>query len=234
MQENSSCLQNIKGILYFSKDTNLRYITANNILIQLLGVDSAKHIVGCYDKDLPACIHFNEDELSAFQREDHLALQGNTVLSVDMHNYLGSVKTFLVKKAPLFETTKKIAGIHVFARELKNPTLTELNLLLRAQHLSISKGVKDNIENFFSGNDKQVISLSKQELQVLYYIGRSKSTRQISDALNLPKRNISIEIEKLKAKLNCHYKSELTELSIDKGIVLFHQENVQHIYFIEI
>lgn len=160
-----------------------------------LNLGSPEAIIGLRDSDLS--LHSKQDLMFHYQK-DQLALQGQTSRFVHRHQD----QLYFVVKKPMLDFNQCICGVIYQCQVIDSEQLHS------PSHASVSYNIKP---------DTNPYSLSKRELQCMFYILRGKSNREIADELKLSKRTIDFYMENIKNKFGCLSKSELIIKAIEIG-----------------
>ena len=188
------------------KDTQLRHLGCNANLAHALKLNHPEDIVGLKDSDFP--IHTEQDYLFHFQN-DQLALLGKTIKIV--HLYKESA--YLITKKPLNDTNNSIIGVIYHCQELENPNFFLQLHRTDKKHYSATS----SISHYKIQSEHNPFHFSKREKECIFYMLRGKTTKQISELLNLSKRTVDYYIENIKNKTGCRTKSELLITAIESG-----------------
>lgn len=113
---------------------------------------------------------------------------------------------YLKYKAPhLFGTIDKSRLINLNFSPMDKNNTDEPNRELFLKDVNISK--------FYFPFKGTTIYFSQREADCLYYLIRGKSMKEIARLLHISPRTVETHIEKLKAKLHCHSKMALIQMS---------------------
>lgn len=178
------------------KDTGLRHLGCNDSMAKALNLDAPEDIIGLRDSDFP--LHSEKDSILHFQK-DQLALQGQTSQFVHQHQD----KLYFVIKKPMLDLNQSIYGIIYQCHPLDDADF--FRKLIHSDN-----DIKPNTNMY---------SLSKRELQCMFYVLRGNSNKQIAEALKLTKRTIDFYMENIKNKFGCQSKNELIIKAIEAGYI---------------
>lgn len=133
------------------------------------------------------------------------------------HEKLG---VFLGSKKPLFGAQNQVNAILCNFSEISSLNLTLINFTYalhqydeyRYYHKRGQNSYR--IEPMYSGT-----TMSERQSELLFYLLRGYSVRDIADKLNLSKRTIESYLTEIKNKFNCHSKKDVIEKAIDAGLL---------------
>lgn len=83
--------------------------------------------------------------------------------------------------------------------------------------LNISKNFSQENSEYIYVNNKP-IQLSKRELECLSFIAKGRSAKEMAKILGISNRTVEVHIYNMKAKLNCHTKSELIDIAVKNSL----------------
>lgn len=146
-------------------------------------------------RDSDLPLNSEQDSIFHFEK-DQLALQGQTTRFVHHHQD----KLYFVIKKPMLDLNLSVCGI-----------IYQCHIIEK----SLSYEIRPNSYPY---------SLSKRELQCMFYIVRGKTNKQIAEILKLSKRTIDFYMENIKNKLGCQSKNELIIKAIDAGHLLLRDD----------
>ncbi|TKI06558.1 helix-turn-helix transcriptional regulator [Martelella alba] len=186
------------------KNTDSRYVYANKAYYELLNLDpSSVRIEGHYDDELPCSIakfawFFKEHDRHTLALKDRLC-------SLEIHCYGPEqiLKPYYFDKFPLFDnTTAKCVGIIFHARKLENYSLLE--------HIN---GEEPGTFCFFPPEDL----FSEGELDVIFFVLQSLSSKHIAKKLNRSHRTIENRLQQIYQKAGVHSLGQFQEFCKAKG-----------------
>jgi DNA-binding CsgD family transcriptional regulator len=179
------------------------------VYLEYVGIQNKDLVLGHTDYDFPWSMF-----AGLYRKHEYDALEGNTYSAIHPCADLKG-REFLVfnTKTPAYDENNKIIGIHCHAIEVINP-----------QYFSLVQWLKQsNIDNplqvYSIGKDFADIKLTSRQSECLFFLLRGKVAKEIARILGISYRTVEEHIEQLKLKFNCHNKSELMCLAIEKGFM---------------
>ena len=106
----------------------------------------------------------------------------------------------------------EILGIKCHAAEILNPQTANLMQAL-------SSYIPEKQTSFFIGKKFKNLTLPPQQQEVLFFLLRGKTSKQIAKIMRLSPRTIEFYITILKEKFNCQTKQALIECAINQGFM---------------
>lgn len=143
----------------------------------------------------------------------HLKIAEDTVTFTNGRNDL----QFISFKAPWYNEKNELSGIFgcsilydkpSFAESLMN--VTRLGLLETPVNLATDQAVQDILKDGYY--------LTQRELQILRYIVRGMTAKQMAKHLNRSQRTIENHISNIKSKMNVTTKSDLIQKALDLNV----------------
>lgn len=173
----------------YCKDYQGKYLVGNDALAKSVGLKDGSALLGLVDHDL--C---TRKDAAILHANDERVMQKKTPITYreSINTISGNHLACISYKFPLFSSLKKIIGIFGCT-------------------IITGKGY-DYSCTFIEGR-----RITKREKEVLYYLTRGKTAKEIALMLGLSYRTIEHYIEKIKIKTKVSSKSEL----IEKAIHLF-------------
>lgn len=197
------------------KNDKFEYIGINNKAALLAGYTLPEKMLGITDNDLNCDAASLSD---VFREQDSKVLHGKELTTLDISNYAdGRIHIFLSKKKQLKNSANEncliftmtelpISTIARIFTELCHPVIRRKsgNLLSSYEVVDISK-------------NSDLPPLTNRQNDVLFFMLRGKSAKDIADNLHLSTRTVEDHISSLKDKLNCYSKSELIDRAFQLG-----------------
>ncbi|MFN3235260.1 MAG: response regulator transcription factor [Gammaproteobacteria bacterium] len=197
------------------KDIRSTYAYACNNCLNLMGLHHKKETGGLTDYDIngPAAEfadHFIDQDQKVLQTKE-------TKKFISYNLYHNDIpKLYLSVKNPIMDGDS-ICGTFVSMTNLpfdNNQTLFHMFKNARDYPLFESNG-QFSIEITEGYRTKSIVS--KKETEILFYLLRGKTAREIAQKLNRSVRTVEQHAQNIKSKLGCRTKSELIEKAIDEG-----------------
>lgn len=186
------------------KDIDSRYVYGNKAYYRLLNLNpSLMKIQGYFDDELPCSIakfawFFKEHDRHTVAVQDRLC-------SLEIHCYGPEqlLKPYYFDKFPLFDnTTGKCVGTIFHARELDNFSLLK--------HLN---GEQPGFFRFYPPENL----FSETELDVVFFVLQSLSSKNIAKKLNRSHRTIENKLQQIYQKAGVHNLNQFQEFCREKG-----------------
>jgi len=197
------------------KNVMSKYEWMSDATLSLVGCRKLGEILGKMDNDLkcPA-----SKLASEFIKQDQ-----RVIASRLEHRYFSFVHyqkseptVSIGVKKPIFDHLKNVIGIFISMHEIYDAHLIQLGKCLssvpfpnRNQRLMYSYEFNDT----FQGK----VNLSERQLEVLFFIIRGRTSKEIAHYLQLSHRTVEQYTDHLKDKFNCLNKSSLIERVIYEG-----------------
>lgn len=190
------------------KNLNLEFVDFTDNVLLAAGLENEDAILGKRDDaDFPWSIYADE-----YQRHDRDALNGI---------YYGTITSFRGidpdTEGAVFCTRTRCnledgtIGVLIHVVPLFDSNLIELVHLLK-------KSEPSNLHtSYFVGKNPTEIQLTNKESECLFYLLRGKPSKFIAKFMNISVRTVDFHLDNLKTKFDCHNKSELIYVAIQKG-----------------
>ncbi len=186
------------------KNIDSRYVYANKAYYELLNINpSSVRIEGFYDDELPCPIA----KFARFFREHdrHTLAVQDRLCSLEIHTYGPDqlLKPYYFDKFPLFDnTTAKCVGTIFHARKLEN--------------FSLLKHINGEQPGFFQFYPPENL-FSEGELDVIFYVLQSMTSKNIAKKLNRSHRTIENKLQQIYQKADVHNLSQFQAFCKEKG-----------------
>jgi DNA-binding CsgD family transcriptional regulator len=213
----------IPGLFLGWKDKNSRIIGINKTVAKMAGFASPDEAIGKYDCDLPCDLANYANQFVAMDRR--VMREDKQYRMIEVYQYANGRHALLTSKAPLKDSKNTIIGTVFYSIILESYEFIKLASILSQYHryyssLNFGSYVIEPVNNQFS--------LSVRESEVLFYLLRGKTAKQIASTLKLSPRTIEDYIDHIKIKLNCHTKSALIEKAVEAGLLYFIPNNLMN------
>ena len=199
-----------KGGFTFIKDRYGRYVHASEKFAEAAGLDSPSQIVNKTDNDLIWTSQADE-----FQLGDQLVWNGEAFDNVqEQQIQKNNVATII--------TTKYIVGT-----ETKNPLLHGYFVDITGYYIEKKIGKIDLTNKCLNlGPEYGNTSLTHLEVETLRLVLRGHNNQEIAQALCRSTKCIESRIKKLKKKLQCKKKEDLSAFSIMNGLTFLAKNSI--------
>lgn len=192
--------------LIIVKDTNRRIISCDENFLKYAGVNSVEKVFGRTDHDDFPWSEFADIYLI----HEEAALLDNTYSTITpSKDYTNRLTIYMNTRSAKKDNEGNIIGINLHAVELINPRWDEYIYLLSKQYALQN-------EAYTIGKVGQ-INLTAKEKEVLFYLSRGKSAKDIALILRRSFRTIEHRIERIKEKFGCKNSKELISMAIYYG-----------------
>lgn len=200
------------------KDENSVFMYANREYGTIIGLKNHEDVIGKTDFDMP-CDTINFAEM--FREQDKKVIQTLAPMKIlDIHPFSGGQwKAYIFTKTPLLDDNKVCVGTIFHGIDVTNVTTLEIGSIL--SRMTTEKTSNDLIgQNSYMLNTKfNNIKLTERQSEVIFYILRGKTAKQISLFLNLSPRTVEEYLCQLKYKFNVGNKHELIDKAIAAGFL---------------
>jgi DNA-binding CsgD family transcriptional regulator len=221
-------LTNNTPFLSFEKNQGSAYIASNDAYLKLIGFSCKEEMMGKTDWEIPSTAQFSQ----AYILQDEQVMKERVVLHT-----IGSAscakeewKIVLGRKIPILNGAgKKSVGLKFSAIDITS-FLIQMNYMLHGflaePHTLWIPG--SHVLNTIAPLNTQ---LTKRQLECLLLLIKGKTAKQIAKQLNLSPRTVEDHCEQLKARLDCHSKSELIDKAVKSGLIATSPEHLLN-YFL--
>ncbi|MFI4919072.1 MAG: LuxR C-terminal-related transcriptional regulator [Legionellales bacterium] len=207
--------KHMPGVFLWKKDRNSVYMEANKACTDLFGFSNRNDVGGMTDAEIPCkiseCAHL-------FQKQDMQVINtGMSLKILEIHPCIKDEwKIMLNTKNPLYDDKNNIYGTFAYCLDLTHSMGEIIRLLSKVEMGSYAPNkIKQN--SYIFSDTPLDITLTKRQMDCLFYLLRGKSIREIAAILNKSPRTVENYHEQLKIKFSCQTKSELIELTMNKG-----------------
>lgn len=208
-------LWNTPGCLVW-KDVNSVFLGCNKIFAEVVGFKNIDACIGKTEFDMPCEAVSNAEN---FISQDKKVISSQQQIKyLDIGKYAdGNVGCFLSEKRVLSDLNGEIIGTVSHATIIENVFLATLSKLLfnPTPHACL----KDLLGCYEIGGTHKKNKLTLREEEILFYLIRGKTTKEIARILNISPRTVETHIDNLKIKFQIHNKAELIATCIEKGLL---------------
>jgi len=198
------------------KDEKSVFMYANDEYGKIVGLKHHYEVIGRTDFDMPCetvnCAHL-------FQMQDkEVVLTSQRMRILDIHPFAGHEwRAYIFTKAPLIDENNKVVGTIFHGVNITNTSMIELGSILSKISDNKSKIELLGQSSYLLGNNLNKLRLSDRQAEILFYILRGKTIKQIALLLNISPRTTEDYLEQLKNKFNVMNKYELIDKTIGLG-----------------
>ncbi|EHL31249.1 hypothetical protein LDG_6710 [Legionella drancourtii LLAP12] len=199
------------------KDLDSVFMHANQDYVDIIGLNHKEDIIGRTDFDMP-CDTINA--ASMFREQDKRVIHSLQKMRIlDIHPFAGQIwKAYIFTKTPLMDGDQCIGTIFHGA-DITNAASLEIGSLLARTKI---EGVNNNLigqDSYMLSQSFNDIKLTDRQSEVLFYLLRGKTAKQIGQYLNISARTVHEYMEQLRYKFNAQNKHELIDVAISYGFL---------------
>lgn len=214
--------------LWGCKDENSVFLYANSRYTEAVGLKHNLEAIGRTDFDMPcdtvACAHL----FRAQDKEVMLSMQPLRVL--DIHPFAGGEwRAYLSTKTPLVdEENGKVVGTISHLADITSAHTVELGSLLgRVQTgIQLESHLTGQGSYILDHHQRGAIKLSQREAEVLFFLVRGKTIKEIAAILTLSPRTVENHIDAMKGKFAVENKGALIDQAIYLGYLNYIPERL--------
>ena len=184
-----------------------------------LGFGEPDNVIGVTDYDIPCeAVHcaplFVEQEKKVMETQKTLTI-------LDIYPVVNDEwRAFITTKMPLFNRHHQLIGNMTHCRAFDDPSLFDLGNLLSTMHIEHpNTTMLSNQHSYLLTNEFSTIDLSDNEADILFYLLRGKSIKQIKRFLKCDHWTVGEIIDSLKIKFGTNNNHELIDHAIAKGFL---------------
>jgi DNA-binding CsgD family transcriptional regulator len=193
------------GGIIVEKDKESRILGCNHVFLEYAGLTHVDQVLGLTDHDLIWAEYadvFHQHEAAVRAGNDHsIVFPSKTTLGLQI---------FLHSKTANYNSLNEVTGVHCVVLEIMNPSIHHAFAYL-LQH-----SPSDN--QTFSVGKKDNFALTQREKDILFFLTKAKTAKEIARILSISPRTVYSHVENIKLKLNCHTKSELVDMAYQTGL----------------
>lgn len=196
-------------LYFFWKDKPGKYLGCNQSLAQVLGFQKPCDMKGCTDYDLSWT-----DSAATFTTNDAEVVSKHKPKSIIETGKLfdGKMSSAMSYKLPLRLRNKKVIGIISLSIPFDQDEL--ISSLLK--NTKMKHAYADIYQYKYLVDTIAANKLTTRQKECLYYLVKGMSAKEIAYALKLSPRTVEHYLETVKAKLNCHSRSQLIAKVLDQ------------------
>lgn len=128
-------------------------------------------------------------------------------------------KAYLVTKSPLRDESNQVIRVIFHGIEINNPKTIEIEYVLAKIARQLTYNELKRINSYMLNNEAKKIILTGCQSQVLFFLLRGKTIKQIALLLNLSPRTIDDYLEQLRIKFHVQNKYELINKAIKYNVL---------------
>lgn len=216
-------LRQLPGLVVLSNKKS-QCIYTNDYTAKTFGFKDSISMEGADSRSMRCPAVENAEDFIA---QDQLVIQKGMGLTIlDIHVYAdGNGKVLLSKKTPFREKNIIVGyifhGMEIHATSLNQvcSTLIQSDKKYRAKTEVQQRSYVINPMNFKK-------SISKRELDCIFYLLRGNSMKMIAKILNLSPRTVESYLEQVRIKLKCTNRSDLIETCLAEGYLNYIPSNI--------
>jgi len=202
------------------KTTDSKYASTNELCAKLAGYKNIDSYLGTTDYDWKCEAVEIADQI---KKQDELVLK--TQEQWNSFNVLkfrdGNLTHYISQKSILKNPYGEVLGILFIGTILTDSALLKSLTSFTQHNLNQNNNkIQCSIYPIVDENSSH-LNLTLREHEVLYYILRGKTAKEVGKILNISNRTVESYIQHLKNKFSCNLKSELIEKAIEQGYI-FH------------
>lgn len=208
----SSALRVLNGLPdYFCwKSTNLQYVMMNDATAKLFGFESSSvsyNRISDHDLKCDAAALATD-----FRTDDKMVLDTGDELTIfNFCQYANNEwKLLFGRKSVLYNDKNEKKGVYSRFLDVTNcPTFKMILGLCSFDHNQVTYVIKDRFDHY---------NLSARESEIVFYLLRGRTAKEIAVTLNLSFRTVEKHMERIKTKMGCYNKSQLVEKAWSLGL----------------
>ena len=203
-------------LMIWQKDLRSVYTYANDMTLELFGLNHLDKLIGITDEMIPCKI----SELAKKFQQDDLAVMNSgkskTLLEIVQCTKNNDWKILQTTKTASYDSNKRITGTLSFCMDITHSLTTLRNFFLKDHQII-------NAKNTFSLNYEfnakiEQFNLSPKQSECLFYLLRGMTSKKIADILKVSPRTIEAHVMSIKHKMDCSNKSEVIDKALAMGL----------------
>ena len=206
------------------KDARSVFINLSHHAARLVGWKSAESCQGKTDYDLPSPASQFADKFVALDKK---VLENNEpLLTLETYHYSIGWKLLLAERTLLFADDGKPRAIFTTCIDISDIPMYKGYALLNRNN-SRFKNQSRTAASYLLSESYCPLSLTARQQDVVFFLIRGKSAKEIAKILHLSYRTVEFHMENIKNKLNCNTKSEVIETAIEQGFLYYIPESLR-------
>ena len=200
------------------KNKDFVIIYANQEYSKFVGASHPSEIIGKTDFDMP---HDTVNCAGLFRAQDVKVMETRKSIRIlDIHPYTSlKLNAYIVTKSPLQDIEGEIIGTILHAENINSLNYFEIGTLLANLSTTIQNDRFYDQLNFSLNYTANSIKLTKRQSEVLFFLLRGKTVKQIAQILDISFRTIDQYLKELRLKFNVDTKYELIDKAILHGFL---------------
>lgn len=202
--------------LWGCQDSESRFIHVNDAFAKVVGVRDPRELEDKSAFDLPCG---SSNCAAQFQAQDREVREtGRAIKVLDIHPYASGVwMAFVFTKIPLVDRNDEIVGTIFHATELSQIDMITLGRVIGDSYAGKRIGGPVEQGSYRIDSPRDALELTERERQVLFFLARNKTAKDIANILGLSARTIEQYMENLRCKFSASSKNELIDLAAGAG-----------------
>jgi DNA-binding CsgD family transcriptional regulator len=189
-----------------------------------MGVDHHLDLVGRTDFDMPCDTVACAELFRAQDKEVMVSMEPLRIL--DVHPFAGGEwKAYLVTKSPMVEDDQVIGTVFNGA-DITSAATIELGSLLGRIHAGIGPDGSAGQTSYVVNRNRGTIELTSRQAEVLFFLIRGKSSRDIAAIFDISIRTVEHHAEQLRGRFAANNKAELIDQAINQGYLNYIPETL--------
>jgi DNA-binding CsgD family transcriptional regulator len=162
-----------------------------------------------------------------FIAQDQLVIQNGIGLTIlDIHVYAhGNGRVILSKKAP-FKENNTVVGYIFHGMEIHATALNQVCSTLIQTDKKYRAKVEVQQRSYIINPTTFKKTISKRELDCIFYLLRGNSMKMIAKILNISPRTVESYLEQVRVKLKCTNRADLIEACLAEGYLNYIPSNI--------
>lgn len=199
-------------------------IYTNNYTAKMFGYKDGISMEGIDSRSMRCPAVENAEDFIA---QDQLVIQNGIGLTIlDIHVYAdGKGRVLLSKKTP-YKENNIIVGYIFHAMEIHATALNQVCSTLIQSDKKYRTKESSNQRSYIISPTRFNTTISKRELDCIFYLLRGNTMKMIAKILNLSPRTVETYLEQVRIKLKCTNRSELIETCLAEGYLNYIPSNI--------
>lgn len=200
-------------------DTDSKFIYSNHYTANMFGYSTTDAMQGidAFQMRCPA-----SESAAEFISQDKIVIHEGKELSIlDIHTYANNQpKILLTKKKPLIQDGE-VRGVICYCTELQSNALTQVCAAITQADKKYYVSNKSVERSYLVGETKTECLLTQREREVVFYMLRGQTVKQIAKSMNISPRTVETYKENIKLKWTCTLTSEIIDKAISSGYLTY-------------
>ncbi|WP_150467757.1 helix-turn-helix domain-containing protein [Francisella sp. SYW-9] len=208
--------------LIITKNLNSVITNVNQGVLEILKIQQNEILNKNYD-NMPFLSEGFAEEL---KKQDEFVINSKNSIEYLSIGMFKSLKPYILKssKFPLFDSKNNVIGLAVHSLVVKKQSMIKNIASLKSDDLI---KYKDIGSYYHSHNYDQILNiLTEKEKEVIFYLIRGKTAKDIAGILSRSLRTIEAHINNIKYKLSINSKSQLIESMVENDFLNYIPEKL--------